>query len=70
MEKGIIEKLQKLKGRINDDEIINLYEETVLKLNDQYISYWFAKNIVGANVKAHGDVVIESKSPILIIVLH
>ena len=43
--------------------ICKLYEEKILKINDLDLSYWFAKNIYGADIKAHGMVVLDSKDP-------
>lgn len=39
------------------------FEDDILKLNNPLLSYWFARNIKGANIKAHEQVVLASKDP-------
>ena len=51
----------KMKELLTDEEIKNTFEERILNINKGPVSYYFAKNINGADIKAHGKVVIESK---------
>ena len=51
------------KRAVSEKEIIEKYEENILSLKNAELSYAFAKNIEGVDVKAHGKVVIESKNP-------
>lgn len=46
-----------------DEETIKNFEKSILTVKDEYASYFFAKNIKGANIKAHGEVVINSGHP-------
>lgn len=46
---------------ISYKQIINMYEEKILNLKNPELSFWFAQNIKGANIKAHGQVIIDSK---------
>ena len=60
----IKENLKKLKKLgVSETEIIERYESKILSLKNGELSYVFIKNIKGADVKAHGKVVIESKDP-------
>lgn len=62
--KSIRESIQNLKGKgVSDKLIIEEYEKEIIKLNIPALSYYFAKNIGWANIKAHEKVVIESKNP-------
>ena len=44
-----------------ETEIVKRYEDKILSLKNNELSYFFAKNIEGADVKAHGNVIIGSK---------
>ena len=58
----IEENLKKLKELgVAEGEIIKRYENNILSLKNNKLSYFLAK-IEGADVKAHGNVVIESKN--------
>lgn len=63
----IINKIQDnlcaLRDVYDNDEIIELYEQKILDLNNADLSYWFAFLFSGANVEAHQHVVFCSKDP-------
>ena len=46
-----------------DKQVIILFEEKILKVKNPELSWLFAKNIKGANVKAHGQIILDSKDP-------
>ena len=46
-----------------ENEIIKRYEKKILSLKNAELSYVFAKNVKGFDVKAHGQVIIECKEP-------
>lgn len=43
-----------------DNKIIQMYEREVLALNSAYLSYYFARNIKGVNIKAHERALIKN----------
>lgn len=45
-----------------DNKIIQMYEREVLALNSAYLSYYFARNIKGVNIKAHEKVILKSNN--------
>ena len=47
---------------LTDAEIIKQYEDKILTLKNSILSYYFSKNITGANIKVHRKIVIESKN--------
>lgn len=60
----IEENLKKLKKLgVSETEIIERCESKILSLKNGELSYVFIKNIKGADVKAHGKAIIESKEP-------
>ena len=44
-----------------ETEIVKRYEDKILSLKNNELSYFFAKNIEGADVKAHGKIILDSK---------
>ena len=48
---------------VTEDVIVKRYENKILSLKNVVLSYFFAKNVDGADVIAHGKVIIESKDP-------
>ena len=58
----IEENLKKLKKLgFSETELVERYESKILSLKNGELSYVFIKNIKGADVMAHGQVIIESK---------
>lgn len=49
---------------ISSNEAIKKYEKRVLELNNPYLSYVFARDVEGANIKEHCINVIKSKDPL------
>lgn len=45
---------------LTDAEIIKQYEDKILTLKNSKLSYYFAKNITGANIKAHERALIKN----------
>lgn len=50
-----------LKEKIDDCYIIKEYEPRILKLNNPNLCYWFCKYFPTANIKKHGEVVLNSQ---------
>ena len=44
-------------------QAIILFEEKILKVKNPELSLLFAKEIKGANIKAHGQIILNSKDP-------
>ena len=59
----IISHIDKMRGYMSDAQVIDYFEKSVLAAKNPELSCWFALNIKGADVKAHGQVVIKSKDP-------
>lgn len=51
-----------LKKEFGDDFVINMFEDKILDLKDPYISLAFCKHVRGANIKAHGKIIIDSSN--------
>lgn len=61
-EKVIIEEIKKLRQfGYSDEDIIKEFESKILKLNSLALSFFFAKNVKGADIQAHEKVIIASK---------
>lgn len=61
-EPEIIKNMKKLiELGISNLEIITKYEKRIIELHDPSLSYYFAKDIKGADILAHEKVVIDSK---------
>ena len=58
----IIETLDELRTAMPDEKIIELFEKKVLNIKNEKVSYYFAKDVKGADIKAHGQVIIDSKN--------
>ncbi len=54
-------KIQLLKEKLSDEEIISLLEEDILKMDVSYISYIFCRYIHGANIKEHEKIIFKDK---------
>ena len=65
--KEIKEELIKLKEEYGDSVVIEQLERNVLQVKNPELSYFFATKIKGADVKAHEQVVIDSKNQNIII---
>ncbi len=59
----IISHIDKMRGYMSDAQVIDYFEKSVLAAKNPELSCWFALNIKGADVLAHGQVVIKSKDP-------
>jgi hypothetical protein len=46
---------------VSDQLIISRFESKILNLKNPELSYWFVRNIKGADIKAHEQVVINSE---------
>ena len=64
-EEKIIEMIKDLirRGGISYQLIVGRFESKILNLKNSKLSYWFVLNINGANVRAHGRVIINSGDP-------
>ena len=63
-EEKIIEMIKNLiDSGVSDRLIVSRFEFKILNLKNPKLSYWFALNINGANVRAHGRVIINSRDP-------
>ena len=62
-EKEFEEKLGHFKTIFGDEFVLNAYESQILNFNNIALSYWFAKNIEGANLLAHANIVINGDNP-------
>ncbi len=60
-EKIILKKISKYCESYGAKKTILNFEEDILKLNNPFLSYWFAGSIKGANIKALEKIVLESK---------
>ena len=61
-EEKIIEMIKNLiDSGVSDRLIVSRFEFKILNLKNPKLSYWFALNINGANVRAHGRVIINSR---------
>ena len=56
----IIETLDELRTEMPDEKIIELFEKKVLNIKNEKVSYYFAKDVKGADIKAHQQVIIDS----------
>lgn len=62
--------IKKINEEANNDPytanyMVNLFEQRILDLKSPYLSYVFAYYIKGADVKAHKEVILASKDPVL-----
>ena len=46
-----------------DGEILKKYEASILQLRNLELLHFFAINIIGADIKQYGQVILESKDP-------
>ena len=57
------EVLETFKEEYGDSLVIERFEQKVLQEKSSILSYFFADKIEGADIKAHEQVIIDSKDP-------
>ena len=63
-EEKIIEMIESLiRNGVDDELIISRFESKIFDLKKPELYFWFAKNVKGADVKAHGQAIINSCNP-------
>lgn len=63
-EEKIIEMIESLiRNGVDDELIISRFESKIFDLKKPELYFWFAKNVKGADVKAHGKAIINSCNP-------
>ena len=61
-EEKIIEMIKTLiDSGVSEQLIVSRFESKILDLKKSKLSYWFAQNVKGADVRAHGRVIINSR---------
>lgn len=58
----LIGNIIRFKNKFGDEETIEKFEQKILDLNNYKISYLFARDIKGADIKSHGHIVIDSNN--------
>ncbi len=58
----IIANIKNMQERIGNQKIIDIFEKSVLKIKNPELSCWFVENIEGADMQAHEQIVLDSKS--------
>ena len=62
-ESELIYFIRKFNDTNGSKKTIEAYEQSILELKNPKLSFYFAKEIKGANIKEHEQVVLDSKSP-------